>query len=115
MGKPALAQKTCIPCKGGVPPLVGDELQDLSSQLDQGWEVIEGHHLEKRYSFSKYKDSLSFVQSVGTLADQENHHPEIVVAYRKVIVRWWTHKIDGLVEADFIMAAKCDELTQSVE
>jgi 4a-hydroxytetrahydrobiopterin dehydratase len=104
-----LANKTCVPCKGGVPPLKGTELQKLLKQLDN-WKVIEEHHLEKGYDFSDFLSALAFVQRVGELAEQQGHHPDILLRWGKVKITIWTHKIEGLTESDFILAAKIDEL-----
>lgn len=105
-----LSEKKCIPCKGGTPPLKDNELSRLYSQLKKGWKIIHEHHLEKEYLFSDFKEALAFTNRVGELAEQEGHHPDIYLAYGKVKITLWTHKIDGLSESDFILAAKCDEL-----
>lgn len=105
-----LSQKTCTPCKGGVPPLKGAALSLLHSQLKKGWQIVNEHHLEKEYTFPDFKQALAFTNGVGELAEQEGHHPDIYLAYGKVKILLWTHKIDGLTESDFILAAKCDEL-----
>ena len=104
-----LANKTCVPCKGGVPPLKGAELQKFLKQLSK-WKVIEEHHLEKSYDFPDFVSALAFVQRVGELAEQQGHHPDILLRWGKVMITIWTHKIDGLTESDFILAAKIDEL-----
>jgi len=104
-----LAKKTCVPCKGGVPPLKGADLQNFLKQLSK-WRVIEEHHLEKEYDFSDFASALAFVQRVGELAEQQGHHPDILLRWGKVKITIWTHKIDGLTESDFILAAKIDEL-----
>lgn len=102
-----LSQKHCIPCKQGVPPLKGEELKRLHQQLN-GWKVVDEHHLEKEYLFKDFKQALAFVNKVGELAEQEGHHPDLHLSWGKVKVVLWTHKIDGLSESDFILAAKCD-------
>ncbi len=104
-----LAQKTCIPCKGGVPPLKGKELDDLLEQLSNEWQVIEEHHLEKEYSFRNFRHALDFTIKVGEMAEDQGHHPDIFLAWGKVKLTIWTHKIDGLTESDFIFAAKADQ------
>ena len=104
-----LAKKTCVPCKGGVPPLKGAELQKFLKQVSK-WKVIEEHHLEKAYDFSDFASALAFVQRVGELAEQQGHHPDILLRWGKVKITIWTHKIEGLTESDFILAAKIDEL-----
>ncbi len=105
-----LTQRNCIPCRGGVPPLKGDELLSLNAQLESGWHVIEEHHLEKEYPFPDFATALAFTNKVGTLAESQGHHPDILLSYGKVKITLWTHKIDGLTESDFILAAKCDKL-----
>jgi 4a-hydroxytetrahydrobiopterin dehydratase len=106
---PELAAKTCIPCKGGVPPLKGAELQDLERQLT-GWRVIDEHHLLKSYTFPDFVKALAFVNRIGDVAEQQGHHPDIHLTWGRVDVQIWTHKIDGLTESDFILAAKIDKL-----
>ena len=104
-----LAKKTCIPCKGGVPPLKGAKLDDLLEKLKNDWKIIKEHHLEKEYSFKNFKEALSFTIKVGELAENQGHHPDIFLAWGKVKLTIWTHKIDGLTESDFIFAAKADK------
>ncbi len=105
-----LAKKDCVPCKGGVPPLAGDALRQLSNQLDEGWQVINGHHIEKLYSFKNFREALDFTNQVGELAEEQNHHPDLHLAWGKVRVTIWTHKIDGLTESDFVFAARTDTI-----
>jgi len=106
----ALAEKDCIPCKGGVPPLKGPELAKVANELDGGWRVINEHHLEKEYKFENFREALAFTNKVGELAESQGHHPDIYLAWGKVKLTIWTHKIDGLTESDFVMAAKADKL-----
>ena len=103
-----LADKQCVPCQGGVPPLKGDELTELAGQLSDGWDVIEEHHLEKTYKFPNFVDALAFVNRVGEVAEEQNHHPDIYLAWGKARVTIWTHKIDGLTATDLVFAAKTD-------
>lgn len=103
-----LSQKKCVPCTVGVPPLKGEELQRFFHQLDGTWKLIEEHHLEKEYTFKNFKEALHFVNRIGQLAEVEGHHPDIFLSWGKVKLLYWTHKIDGLSESDFIMAAKSD-------
>lgn len=105
-----LASRECIPCRGGVPPLEGVELEALAEELGNDWRVVEGHHLEKTYRFPNFMDALAFTNRIGGLAEEVNHHPDICLGWGKVHVTVWTHKIDGLNEADFVWAAKADEL-----
>jgi 4a-hydroxytetrahydrobiopterin dehydratase len=106
----ALAEKECVPCKGGVPPLKGTELKKLSAELDGGWKVVSEHHLEKEYRFDNFRQALDFTNKVGELAEQQGHHPDIYLAWGKVRLMIWTHKIDGLTESDFVFAAKANRL-----
>jgi 4a-hydroxytetrahydrobiopterin dehydratase len=104
----ALADKKCIPCEGGVPPLKGDNLKGLMLQLNNDWKVIDEHHLEKSYKFKNFKQALDFTNRVGAVAEEEGHHPDIYLSWGKVKLQVWTHKIDGLTESDFFFAAKAD-------
>lgn len=106
----SLAKKTCVPCRAGTTPLKGAELEQWIEKLQSGWKVIEEHHLEKEYTFPNFKKGLEFVNKIGEVAEKENHHPDIFLAWGKVKVILWTHKISGLSENDFILAAKCDQL-----
>jgi 4a-hydroxytetrahydrobiopterin dehydratase len=105
-----LATKECVPCKGGVPPLQGDSLRDLQQQLGHDWNVVKEHHLEKEFKFRNFREALAFTNKVGELAESVNHHPDIYLAWGLVRITLWTHKIDGLTESDFIMAAKIETL-----
>lgn len=104
-----LASRQCVPCRGGVPPLTGEEIGKLSPQL-QGWNVINEHHLSKSYKFSNFAEAQSFVNRVGELAEEQGHHPDICFGWGRAEISIWTHKIDGLTESDFILAAKIDQL-----
>ena len=104
-----LAAGTCIPCRGGVPSLKGKELVVLQKKLANAWEVINEHHLEKEYLFGNFRKALDFTNKVGEMAEIQNHHPDIHLAWGKVKLTIWTHKIDGLTESDFIFAAKADQ------
>jgi 4a-hydroxytetrahydrobiopterin dehydratase len=105
-----LSKKTCVACTAGMPPLKGDQLAQLAKQLGNEWKVINEHHLEKMYRFANFVEALSFTNLVGEVAEREGHHPDIYLSYGKVRIQLWTHKIDGLSESDFVLAAKCDEL-----
>jgi len=107
-GVSGLAAKHCVPCRGGVPPLAGEALTKLSLQVPD-WKVVDGHHITKTFLFPDFKTALAFVNSVGAVAEQEGHHPDIALAWGRADVKTWTHKIDGLTESDFILAAKVDQ------
>ena len=104
-----LASKTCVPCRGGMPPLKDQELAALQKQVD-GWSVVQEHHITKAYKFPDFRKALEFVNRIGEIAEQQGHHPDIYLAWGEVEVEIWTHKIDGLTESDFILAAKIDQL-----
>jgi 4a-hydroxytetrahydrobiopterin dehydratase len=106
----ALSKKKCIPCSGAARPLKGEAAVKLYSQLGKGWKIVEEHHLEKEYAFRNFLEALAFTNKVGEIAELEGHHPDIYLSYGKVKIQLWTHKIDGLSESDFILAAKCDNL-----
>jgi 4a-hydroxytetrahydrobiopterin dehydratase len=105
-----LASEKCIPCRGGVPPLPGEECEALRRELGPGWRVVDGHHLEKEYTFPNFVDALALTNRVGAVAEAEGHHPDIYLAWGKVRLTIWTHKIDGLTRSDFVLAAKIDHL-----
>lgn len=102
-----LASRECVPCRGGVPPMGGAEIDKFIKELD-GWEVVEEHHLRKTFEFKNFRESLAFVNRVGELAEEQGHHPDIFFGWGHAEVNIWTHKIDGLTESDFILAAKID-------
>jgi 4a-hydroxytetrahydrobiopterin dehydratase len=104
-----LAEGTCIPCRGGVPPLKGEQLDALLEKLGNGWQIINEHHLEKEYIFADFRQALNFTVKVGEVAENQGHHPDIYLAWGKVKLTIWTHKIDGLTESDFILGAKVDQ------
>jgi 4a-hydroxytetrahydrobiopterin dehydratase len=107
-----LAKLECIPCKGGIPPMKGAEIQGLLARLGGGWNVVEEHHLEKEFRFKNFRQALDFTNRVGELAEGVGHHPDIHLAWGKVGLTIWTHKIGGLSESDFIFAAKADALLE---
>ena len=104
-----LASRQCVPCRGGVPPLQHEAITDLLVQLD-GWEVVDQHHLKKNYRFSNFREALAFVNLVGDLAEEQGHHPDICFGWGNAEISIWTHKINGLTESDFVLAAKIDQL-----
>ena len=104
-----LSSKECVPCRGGVPPLQGEEIAKVLPEL-VGWEVVNEHHLKKKYKFGDFRESLAFVNRVGELAEEQGHHPDICFGWGQTEISIWTHKINGLTESDFILAAKIDQL-----
>lgn len=104
-----LASKHCVPCRGGVPRVEGEELARLAAEVPQ-WQVIDAHHLERSFAFPNFKSSLVFVDRIGAVAEEEGHHPDICFGWGKAAVTIYTHKINGLTESDFVLAAKIDQL-----
>lgn len=109
---PGLDEKTCVPCRGGVPALKGNELAAIHRQLPQSaqWKVVNEHHIVRSYTFPDFRTALDFLNKVGALAEEQRHHPDILLAWGRVEITIWTHKVDGLTESDFILAAKIDRL-----
>jgi 4a-hydroxytetrahydrobiopterin dehydratase len=105
-----LARKHCAPCKAAVLPLKGQDLAGLVGELSDGWQVVKEHHLEKEYEFKDFRAALAFTNEVGELAEAQGHHPDIYLAWGKVKLNLWTHKVNGLTENDFVLAAKVDRL-----
>ncbi len=108
-----LASKTCVPCRGGIHPLKGAELADMYRQVPQWahWMVVNEHHVTRTFAFPDFKQALDFVNKVAAIAEEQGHHPDILLAWGKVEIMIWTHKVDGLTESDFILAAKIDRLS----
>jgi len=106
-----LADKKCVPCRGGTPPLKGKEMEKLHADVPK-WTITNEHHIQREFRFPDFKQALEFVNRVGELAENEGHHPDILLAWGKVGVTLWTHAIDGLTESDLIMAAKIDRLSR---
>jgi 4a-hydroxytetrahydrobiopterin dehydratase len=105
----SLAEKSCVPCKGGTPPLKGKELENLHRETPE-WEVVNGHHLKRTFKFPDFVQALAFVNQVGEVAEKEGHHPDIALGWGKAEITTWTHSVDGLTESDFILAAKIEKL-----
>jgi len=108
-----LASRVCVPCTVGVPPLGRGAQEALLAELGEGWRLIDGHHLEHEYRFADFREALAFVNRVGAVAEEAGHHPDLYLTWGKVRVTIYTHKIDGLSEADFVLAAKIDQLTSA--
>jgi 4a-hydroxytetrahydrobiopterin dehydratase len=109
----SLASKNCVPCRGGGAPLKGRDLTAIHQQLADParWNIVEEHHLVRSYKFPDFKSALAFVNSVGAIAEEQGHHPDILLGWGKVEITTWTHAVEGLSESDFILAAKIDQLT----
>jgi 4a-hydroxytetrahydrobiopterin dehydratase len=110
-----LATRTCTPCRGGVPPLDRDQAEAYLDQADQ-WQLLdEGKRIERRFRFKNFREALAFVDRVGVLAEAEAHHPDISFGWGYATVSLYTHKIKGLHENDFIIAAKINRLLEQSE
>ncbi|NLW21826.1 MAG: 4a-hydroxytetrahydrobiopterin dehydratase [Tissierellia bacterium] len=105
-----LADKKCIPCSIGAPTLYPEEIEELKGSISQEWQVLDNKKLERTFKFKNFKEALDFTNKVGNIAEEEGHHPDIFLSWGKVIITLWTHKIGGLHENDFILAAKIDKL-----
>jgi 4a-hydroxytetrahydrobiopterin dehydratase len=108
----ALSQEKCAPCESNVSPLPDSEIKDLLKQLP-GWTLHDQRgipRLTRAFSFEDFRQALDFTDALGDLADEANHHPEVLLEYGRATVTWWTHNINGLHKNDFIMAAKTDAL-----
>lgn len=104
-----LARKTCVPCTGGVPPLKAAEIAEYLRTLP-GWKAVNDHHLVKEFRFPDFAQALAATNRIGKIAEEQSHHPDLQLGWGRVQVEIWTHKIDGLTESDFILAAKIDEI-----
>lgn len=113
-----LAQKTCVPCRGGVPPLSDEQIAPLLSQLGAGWHVVERADpkhgpvkiLTCTYRFENFAAAMHAASRIGAMAEEQQHHPDLHVSWGRLALDVWTHKIGGLTESDFVLAAKCDAL-----
>jgi 4a-hydroxytetrahydrobiopterin dehydratase len=103
-----LADNTCVPCRGGVSPIERGRAEELLGQLESGWRLNEAGHLERAYRFRNFTGALAFATRVGAIAEAEKHHPDLHVSWGECRVEIWTHKIQGLTESDFYLAAKAD-------
>ncbi len=102
-----LADQKCAPCDGSTPPLKGDALRDYHRETPD-WNVVDEHHLERIFTFPDFRQALDFVNRIGGIAEEQGHHPDMLLSWGKVDVKIFTHKVNGLTDADFILAAKID-------
>ncbi len=103
-----LNSKKCKPCEAGIPPLTEKQSSELLKQTP-GWEIKDGH-VHRQFKFKNFREAISFVNKVAEKAEEEGHHPDIIINYNKVSIELWTHKINGLSENDFIVAAKISRI-----
>jgi 4a-hydroxytetrahydrobiopterin dehydratase len=115
----SLAERQCVPCRGGIPPLTREQAQPLLAQIDPAWRLERGRdakgrdydYLSRTFTFDDFKGAMEFAVRVGEVAEEQQHHPDLHIAWGKVTAEMWTHKIAGLTESDFVFAAKCDALS----
>ncbi len=105
-----LSEQKCEPCSGDIPPMEKDEWSEMKDELEDGWKVVNGHHLEREFKFNDFEEALEFVNRVGEIAEKEGHHPNICFTWGQARIKIFTHKIDGLHENDFILASKIEEI-----
>ena len=107
----ALTDKKCMPCEGGVAALNNDQEEGYLADL-QGWSIDRSdiHKLKKEFVWKNFREAMKFVSTVANLAEQEGHHPDIIIHYNHVFFEIFTHAIKGLSENDFILASKIDKV-----
>lgn len=105
-----LSKETCVPCSGGTPPMAIEEAMSLLPNLNKGWSINSMGHLERNVLLKNFSESVKLTVLIGEVADKEGHHPDLQVSYGKLGIEIWTHKINGLSRADFVLAAKLDEI-----
>jgi 4a-hydroxytetrahydrobiopterin dehydratase len=109
----SLADQKCVPCRGGVPPLDRSRIDEMLGQLDKEWRLNAEGHLERIYRFDDFMPAMAFANRLAEIAEEEGHHPDLHISWGKCRVEVWTHKIHGLTESDFYLAAKADRTFQS--
>tara|TARA_B100000780_G_scaffold150270_1_gene105005 strand:- start:3695 stop:4030 length:336 start_codon:yes stop_codon:yes gene_type:complete len=109
-----LNKKTCIPCQGGIPPLDNKEISNFLININSDWKVLNDIKISRVFKFTDYLKGVDFAKQIAFLSEQEGHHPYIHINFKDIEVITFTHKINGLHENDFILAAKCDEIFNKV-
>jgi len=104
-------QEFNLPVGEDVSPLSGDDLRAIHDRLGNNWQIVDERYLEKEFSFKDFQSALDFINKVGELAEEADHHPELSFSWGRATIRISTHSIGGLSEADFIFAARCDRLS----
>lgn len=105
-----LSKKACVPCREGTKALTGSTIDLLKNKLSGNWQIVSNHHLQKEFHFKDFSQAMLFINQVAAIAERERHHPDIQISYNKVKLIIWTHKVDGLTESDFILAAKINDI-----
>jgi len=111
----SLADKECVPCRGGVPPLTGERARALLTELGGRWNLNPALHLECSYRFANFVDAMDFAHCVADIAEEQNHHPDLHIGWGRCGVEIWTHAISGLTESDYFLAAKIERAFQSLK
>ncbi|MDB9895806.1 4a-hydroxytetrahydrobiopterin dehydratase [Flavobacteriales bacterium] len=109
-----LNKKTCIPCQGGIPPLNSEEISKYLNDINENWINLINVKISRTFNFNNYLEALNFVNKIAYLSEDEGHHPHVHLNFKNVEVIIFTHKINGLHENDFILAAKCDDIWNSI-
>jgi 4a-hydroxytetrahydrobiopterin dehydratase len=110
----SLADMKCVPCQGGTPPMELTRAREMLARLAPGWALNPAGHLERTYPFKDFVQALDFANRVGAIAEAEGHHPDLHLSWGRCRVEIWTHKISGLTESDFYLAAKADRAFDAV-
>jgi len=106
----ALAERNCVPCRGGVPPLGSEAIAELRREISPEWAVVNGHHLERQVKLKNFGQAMALANQIAEIAERQGHHPDLLVSWGRLTVTLFTHAIDGLHQNDFIMAARIDAL-----
>ena len=110
-----LADQTFVPRGTNALPISSESIQRFLVQLNSDWNLVENHHLTRDFQFSDFQQALEYTNGIGAIAEEINHHPEIVLTWGKVTITVWTHTVDGLAEGDFVFAARCDRLYEEMQ
>lgn len=110
----SLADQTCVPCKGGMPPLDPDRVKELMASLHPDWQLsMDDGSISRRFSTRNFARALALTDAVGAMAEEQGHHPDLALGWGYVTVTWTTHAAKGLSENDFICAARTDRLAEA--
>lgn len=110
MNNSKLVNKHCIPCQGGQPPLENDAIKKLLEEIGGQWHINDQGHLHNHYKFKDFMGAMDLANRIAALAEMEGHHPDLSISWGSCGVEIWTHKINGLSESDFILAAKIEAI-----
>jgi 4a-hydroxytetrahydrobiopterin dehydratase len=105
-----LAALKCVPCRGGIPPLDELKIQSMMPLIDNWSRKTNPDRIERMFKFKNFTEALAFVNKIGQVAEEEDHHPDIYIHWNEVSLTLWTHAINGLFDNDFVMAAKIDKI-----